>query len=115
MAVSKATSSHPPAQPKAKPQRPGPNHQLKAELFESLRHLNRGYGVALSSLHRLEAKDRRHKPRVFPAGFLASYRNRTEALRAQANLDLLRCLAGREEQEAERFGLLANPKHKPRS
>jgi hypothetical protein len=106
-----------PTQPKSG--RPGSNHQLKAELFEALRHLNRGYGVALYSLDRLEAKDHLQKPRAFPAGFLASYRNRTEILRAQANLDLLRFLAGREEHEAERFGRLcgppAEPKHKRRS
>ena len=120
MAVSKATISHPPAQPKpqqaeSKPQRHDPDHQLKSELFEALRHLNRGYGVALSSLDRLEAKDHLHALRVFPAGFIANYRNRTKALRARANRDLLRLLAGREEQEAERFGSLANPKRKRRS
>src|SRR5689334_6970798 len=110
MAVPKATSSHPPAQPKPqpgpKPQRQDPDHQLKSELFEALRHLNRGYGVALSSLDRLEAKDHLHALRVFPSGFIASYRNRTKALRARANRDLLRLLAGREEQEAESFGSL---------
>jgi hypothetical protein len=40
----------------------------------------------------------------FPAGILRDYRNRTEALRAVANRDLLRLLATREEQEAKRFG-----------
>ena len=104
MAVRKATRSNPPAQPQPKPARPVANHQLKADLFEALRHLNRGYGVSLAAFDRLEIKDRQHAPRAFPAGFLHDYRNRTEALRAQANRDLLRHLAGREEQEAERFG-----------
>jgi hypothetical protein len=41
---------------------------------------------------------------------LSSYRNRTEALRAFANRDLLRRFAGREDQDAERFsGLCAQP------
>jgi hypothetical protein len=100
MAVIEATRSNPPAQPK----RPNPNHQLKADLFEALRHLNRGYGVALAAFDRLEIKDRQHAPRAFPVGFLHDYRNRTEALRAIANRDLLRLLAGREGHEAERFG-----------
>ena len=115
MAVHKAIRSNPPAQPK----RPSLNHQLKAEIFEALRHLNRGYGVALSSFDRLEVKDSLNTPRVFPAGFIASYRNRTESLRALANQDVLLLLAGREEHEAERFGRLcgrpAEPKHKRRS
>ena len=114
MAVHKAIRSNPPAQPQPKPERPSLNHQLKAEFFEALRHLNRGYGVALSSLDRLDAKDHLHTPRVFPAGFLANYRNRTENLRALANRDLLRFLAGREEQEAERFGRLCGPPAEPK-
>lgn len=80
--------------------------QLKSELFEALRHLNRGFGVALSSLDSLQRKDRLQTPGIFPPDFLLTYRNRTEALRALANRDLLRILAGREEQEAERFGRL---------
>lgn len=100
MAVHKAIRSNPPAQPK----RPSPDYQLKAELFDALRHLNRGYGVALAAFDRLETKDRLHVPRAFSTAFLHDYRNRTEALRAQANRDLLRLLAGREEREAERFG-----------
>jgi len=106
MAVHKAIRSNPPAQPHPKPERPSPNHQLKADLFEALRHINRGYGVALAAFDRLEIKDRQHAPRAFPVGFLHDYRNRTEALRALANRDLLHLLAGREEQEAERFGAL---------
>jgi hypothetical protein len=117
MAVHKATRSNPSAQPQlqdaktaragnAKPQRFDLHHQLKADLFEALRHLNRGYGVALSAFDRLETRDHLYKPRAFSAMFLQDYRNRTEALRAQANRDLLRLLAGREEHEAERFGRL---------
>jgi hypothetical protein len=45
-----------------------------------------------------------------------SYRNRTEELRALVNRDLLHLIAGNEEQEAERFGLLCgNRKPKRRS
>jgi hypothetical protein len=92
-----------------------PDHQLKAEIFETLRHLNRGYGVALAAFDRLETKDRLHSPRAFAAGFLHEYRNRTEALRAIANRDLLRLIAAREEQEAERFSHLSpNARHKRR-
>jgi hypothetical protein len=105
MAVHKAIRSNSLAQP----QRSSPNHQLKADFFEALRHLNRGYGVALAALDRLETKDRLGAPRAFPAGFLTDYRNRTEALRALANRDLLRLLAGREEHEAERFDRFCGP------
>ena len=99
MAVHKAIRSNSLAQP----QRHRPDHQLKAEFFETLRHLNRGYGVALAALDRLEAKDRMPERRVFPAGFLQDYRHRTERLRALANHDVLLLVAGRERQEAERF------------
>jgi hypothetical protein len=120
MAVPKATISHPPAQHQAqptnnKPQRHDSDHQLKSDLFEALRHLNRGYGVALAALDRLEAKDRQHPPHAFSPGLLTGYRNRTETLRALANRDLLRLLAGREEQEAERFGSLCGPPERKRS
>jgi hypothetical protein len=119
MAVQEATRSNPPAQPQPEPQpnpqRHDPHHQLKADLFEALRHLNRGYGVALAAFDRLEHKDRLYAPRAFPAGFLHDYRNRTEALRAIANRDLLRLLAGREDHEAERFGASPEkPKRKRR-
>jgi hypothetical protein len=108
MAVSKAIRSQSPRQPKTKsqsrgPDRRHPDHQRKAEFFETLHHLNRGYGIALSALERLETKDRQLRPLIFPAGCLRDYRNRTEALRAVANRDLLRILAGREGQEAARF------------
>src|SRR5579864_7617850 len=114
MAVHKAIRSNPPAQPQPKPARHRPDHQLKSEIFETLRHLNRGYGVALAAFDKLETKDRHRGPRAFPAGFVEDYRNRTEALRALANRDLLRLIAGREELEAERFGLLSGPPAKPK-
>jgi hypothetical protein len=103
MAVHKVTRSNLQTQPQ--PAR-RTDHQLKAEIFETLRHLNRGYGVALAAFDKLETKDRQHPSRAFSAPFLHDYRNRTEALRAQANRDLLLVLAGREEQEAERFSRL---------
>jgi hypothetical protein len=126
MAVHKATRSNPPAQLQPqhaknaragdpKPVRHSPDHQLKAEIFEALRHLNRGYGVALAAFDRLETKDRQHTRRAFPAGFLHDYRNRTEALRAQSNRDLLLLIAEREEQEAARFTRPSSnvrPKHR---
>jgi hypothetical protein len=117
MAVHKAIRSNSSAQPALR----RPDHQLKAEFFEALRHLNRGYGVALAALDRLESKDRLTGRRVFPAGFLQDYRNRTEGLRALANHDVLLLVAGREQQEAERFGRLSGqppsprPQRKPRS
>jgi hypothetical protein len=99
MAVHKAIRSNPAPQP----ERPRPNHQLKAELFETLRHLNRGYGVTLAALDKLETKTRHHGQRIFPTGFLHGYRNRAEVLRAETNRDLLRLIAGQEEQDAARF------------
>jgi hypothetical protein len=110
MADHNAIRSNPPAQPQPETRRPNPKHQLKADYFEALRHLNRGYGVALAALDRLEHKDRLHTPRAFPSGFLNVYRDRTEALRALANRDLLRLLAQREQQDADRFGV---PPEKP--
>jgi hypothetical protein len=77
-----------------------PHH--KAELFDTLRQLNRGYGIALASLNRLD--NTKGKPGIFPREFLRNFRNRTEELRALANRDLLRCFAGREDQDAKRFG-----------
>jgi hypothetical protein len=52
MAVHKAIRSNSLAQP----QRHRPDHQLKAEIFETLRHLNRGYGVALAALDNWKPK-----------------------------------------------------------
>jgi hypothetical protein len=107
MAVRKATRSNSLAQPQPQPETPKRrDHQLKAELFETLHHLNRGYGVALAALDRLETKDR-YTAHVFPPGFLLDYRNRTLTLRARANHDLLRLIAGREADEANRFSRLS--------
>jgi hypothetical protein len=102
MAVHKATRSNPLVQP----EHPRPNHQLKADIFEVLRHLNRGYGVALAALDKLETKARSqttHTSRIFPSGYLRDYRDRTEALRSLANRDLLRLFAEHEERDATRF------------
>jgi hypothetical protein len=107
MAVSKAIRTTPPAQPhpqhaSPKAERPTSNrHQLKAEIFDVLRHLNRGYGIALAALDKLETKGRR----IFPTDFLQGYRSRAEVLRAETNRDLLRILAGHEEQDATRFAV----------
>jgi hypothetical protein len=106
MAVHKATRSNSTAQST----RPSPNHQLKAEFFETLHHLNRGYGIALSALDRLETKDRQFRPTIFPSGCLRDYRNRTEALRAVANRDLIRLIAGHEDRDATRFSRNAKTK-----
>jgi hypothetical protein len=104
MAVHKATRSHSLAQPT----RRHPNPHLKSELFDDLRQLNRGYGVALAALSRLE------KPGLFPRDCLRSFVHRTEALRALVNRDLLRHFAGREDLDAERFNhLCAQPAAPP--
>lgn len=76
MAVSKAIRSNPPAQPHpqhahTEPETPRPNqHQTKAEIFDVLRHLNRGYGIALAALDKLETKARQtqDRARIFPPG-----------------------------------------------
>ena len=107
MAVRKATRSNPQAQPEPQQQRHR-DHQRKAEIFETLRHLNRGYGVALAALDRLETKDR-YTARIFPAGCVHDYRNRTEVLRAQVNQKLLHLIAKREEEEAGHFVRLCDP------
>jgi len=106
MATNKATRSNPSGQlPLQQLKRPQPDHQHKAEIFEVLRRLNRGYGLALAALDRLDSKDRnRRAGRTFPAGFLHEYRSRTEVLRSEANRDLLLRIAEREAQEAERLG-----------
>lgn len=66
--------------------------------------LNRGYGVALAALTRLEGSKRFG---IFPTNFLRAHRNRTEALRAAVNHDLLQYLAGREQNDAARFDRLS--------
>jgi hypothetical protein len=102
MAVRKTTRSNSPAQPSLQPQpqhekRRRPNTYLKQDLFATLRDLNRGYGIALAALRQLP------QPTIFPAACIRDYRDRTEALRALANRDLLRHLSGYEEQDAARF------------
>jgi hypothetical protein len=96
-----------------------PNPQFKSELFDTLSHLNRGYGVALAAFdklqhkHRLETNGRRQLRKgspLFPARCLHDYRDRTEALRASANRDLLRLIAGHEDQDATRFATLLTAK-----
>jgi hypothetical protein len=115
MAVHKAIRSNPLAQPQPhhaksaraggpKPSRRRPNTQFKAQLFDTFHQLNRGYGLDLSALEKLRNKTRLEGPAIFPAAGLRDYRNRTEALRALVNRDLLRVLAGHEDQDATRFG-----------
>src|SRR5262249_321956 len=113
MATNKATRSNPSAQPEPQPAKSAgtgapepkrPDHQRKADIFETLRHLNGGYGISLTGVDRLEIRGRLHKPHIFPTGFLQDYRNRTEALRALVNWDLLRLVGEHEKQDAEQFG-----------
>ena len=98
MAVHKAKRSNPLAQAERRRSHP----QLKPQLFDNLHHLNRGYGIALAALGRLQ------KPGIFPRDCLRSYSSRTEALRALANRDLLYVLAGHEELDAKRYGNLSS-------
>ena len=100
MAVHKAIRSTPSAQPP----RHRPNTQFKARLFETFHQMNRGYGLALSALENLQHKSRLEGSAIFPAAGLRDFRNRTEALRALVNRDLLRVLAGHEDRDATRFG-----------
>jgi hypothetical protein len=51
----------------------------------------------------LEIKSRQQGRRIFDTGFLLSYRNRSEVLRAETNGDLIRLIAGHEDQDAARF------------
>jgi hypothetical protein len=111
MAVSKVIRSHrlPQHQPhraknaqKPKPSRRSPDPHMKAGLFDDLRQLNRGYGAALAALVRLQ------RPGIFPGECLRGYRDRTEGLRAEANRDLLRLLAGHEERDAARYEVRKN-------
>src|SRR5262249_22714825 len=88
------------------PQRHSANHQLKAEILDVLRHLNRGFGVAMAAFDKLEHKDRLPGPRIFPRDVVNDYRYRTESLRAEANRDLLRLVSGHEDRETERWGRL---------
>src|SRR5262249_45473395 len=107
MAVHNAIRSNPSAQPQRARRRPNADPHQKTELFDTLRHLNRGYGAALAALGRLGSrtnKKRLHSPGIFPTECLNDFRNRTEALRATINRDLLRLFAGREDHDAERYG-----------
>jgi hypothetical protein len=92
-------AAHKPTRPNSSAQlsRRRPNPYLKQELFANLRELNRGFGIALAALTHLP------QPQIFPAACVRDYRNRTESLRALANRDLLRLLAGHEDQDAARF------------
>jgi hypothetical protein len=112
MAVHKVTRSKSSAQPQhgnPRPTRRRPDPQLKAEIFDTLRQLNRGYGSAVAALHRLHNNDRLPGRRIFSAGCLRNLQNRTEALRTLANRDLLRHFGQREEREAKRFERLGRP------
>ena len=121
MAVRKATRSKSPAQlqPKTTRRPDTPNQasmsdpQLKAQLVGTLAHLNRGFGVALSALDRLRKQNRRLRPGAFPLVCLNDFRCQTETLQASANRDLLRLMATREEQEAERLSLLCRQSREP--
>ena len=111
MAIPKAIRSNPLAQPaRRRPNSQPRDPHLKAKIFDTLRQLNHGYGVALAALTRLGGgkKHRLHQPRIFSAGCLRDYHNRTEALRALANRDLLRLLTGHEEHDATHFGGLGH-------
>ena len=105
MAANKATRSVRKAQHQPHSQR-HPDPQLKSHLFDTLKHLNRGFGVALAAFDRLQKQDRWQKPAIFPVSCLMDFRNRTEELRARANFELLHLFSGREEQDAEKFGRL---------
>src|SRR5262245_38223652 len=109
MAASKSKRSARTAQHQAQPH-PQPqaqaDPQLKSYLFDTLKHLNRGFGVALAAFYRLQKQDRWQKPAIFPVSSLMDFRNRTEELRARANFELLHLISGREEQEVEKFSRL---------
>src|SRR5262249_5791479 len=117
MAVRKATRSNPQAQPQPKqtahredPPNKASLHdpQLKSQVFATLAHLNRGYGIAVAALDRLRKHDRRLRPSAFPLACLNDFRCQTEALQAMANRDLLRLMATREEKQAEKLNLAAD-------
>ncbi len=80
MAVHKATRSNLLAQLQAKPKRRRPNPQLhhsqikdqriqdpqlKSQFLETLRHMNRGFGVVLAAFDKLQRQDRLVKPGIF--------------------------------------------------
>jgi len=110
MATNKAKRSNLLAQPNA---RRSPNPQLKAQLLDSLQHLNRGYGIALSNLDRLERlSSAKGKPVILLSACLHKIQTRTEELRASANHELLQILAGTEGQDAIRFARLRTRQEK---
>ena len=90
----------------AQPHIPIEDPQLKTQLLETLKHLNRGFGVVLAGFDKLQRQNRLRKPGIFPYECLHGYRNRAEELRALANRDLLRLYAEREDRDATRFGHL---------
>src|SRR5262249_18882639 len=115
MAASKTIRSNSLPQPQRRRRNSQPHPHLKAELFDTLRQLNRGYGVALAALSRLGA-DKNASPRftgIFPARCLRAHRHRTEALRALVNQELLRFVAGRKQQDAYCFDRLSRLAPKP--
>ena len=57
----------------------------------------------LAALDKLEKKDRLPGLRIFSIGFLRDFHNRTEALRAEVNRDLVRLIAGHEDADTLRF------------
>ena len=62
MAVHKAIRSNAPAQPEPKPERPSSNHQLKADLFEALRHINRDTALPWPRSTGLKSKTASRRP-----------------------------------------------------
>jgi hypothetical protein len=114
MAVHKVIRSNSSAQLQPQPaaKRHRPNHQFKAQIFDVFHQLNRGYGLALSALDRLE-----QNARIFPRPSLLNLSKRTEELRALANHNLLGTLTGREGQEAARLGRhrARQEKHSPKT
>jgi hypothetical protein len=113
MASDKAIRSNSSAQPQPQnTKRRRPNHQFKAQLFDLFHQLNRGYGIALSALDRLEQRGR-----IFPRPSLLNISQRTQEIRALANHNLLETLTGREGQEAARLSLhrARQEKHSPKT
>ncbi len=89
-----------------------PNRQFKAQLFDLFQQLNRGYGIALSALDRLEQRGR-----IFPRPSLHNLSQRTQELRALTNHNLLQTLTGRKGQEAARLSRhrAQQEKHSPKT
>ena len=87
MATNKAKRSNPLAQPARRSCNPQPKRsqrqindpQLKSHLFETLSHLNRGFGVALAAFDRLQ-KQESAKTGNLPTALSASLRNRAQEI-----------------------------------